>query len=109
MPEKLSLRLSPALYKDVQHEALRRHTTPSAVVRLALQQVLGQRAPAGPPSVSPPDATWELVLARCPPEVQTRVRQTVDGTGLSLADVLKLLVISAVTGAAGTAQRPDAR
>jgi DNA-binding transcriptional MocR family regulator len=54
MSEKLSLRLSPALYDDLQHAARRRHTTPSAVVRLALQQVLEQSMPTSTPSTPPP-------------------------------------------------------
>jgi hypothetical protein len=109
MPEKMSLRLSTALYDDLQQAAHRRGMSPSAFIRAVLQQFLSRSPPAGSPSTARPDAAWELILARCPPEVQTRVRQTVDGTGLSLADVLKLLVINAVTGAAGTAQRPDPR
>ena len=42
MPEKISLRLSRALHRDLRQAARRRHMTPSAFVRLALQQVLGQ-------------------------------------------------------------------
>jgi hypothetical protein len=103
MPEKISLRLSPALYDDLQQAADRRGMSPSALIRQALQQVLSQVAPTNTPLTPPPRDAWELLLTRCPPEVQTRVRQTVDGTGLSLADVLKALVITAVTGAAGTA------
>jgi hypothetical protein len=103
MPEKISLRLSPTLYDDLQQAADRRGMSPSAFIRAAVQQFLSQVTPSGTPSVSPSGDAWELLLARCPPEVQTRVRQTIDRTGLSLADVLKALVMNAVTGAAGTA------
>jgi hypothetical protein len=53
----------------------------------------------------PPDA-WEAVLARCPVDVQAKVRQAVDRTGLALEDVLRALLISAAAGA-DTPPRPD--
>jgi hypothetical protein len=87
----------------VHQAARRRGMTPSAFIRAVVQQFLSQMTPASTPSVSPSGDAWELLLARCSPEVQMRVRQTVDGTGLSLADVLKTLVINAVTGVAGAA------
>jgi hypothetical protein len=95
MPEKISLRLSAALYKDVQQAARRRHTTPSAIVRLALQRALDQSTPARTPSAPPPNDALEQLLARCPADVQLAVRRVVDGTGLGVADVLRALVITA--------------
>jgi hypothetical protein len=95
MPEKLSLRLSRALHRDLRQVARRRRMTPSAFVRLAVQQVLGQSIPAGAPSTPLPDDAWELLLARCPADVQAAVRQAVAGTGLPLGDVLRALVVAA--------------
>ena len=95
MPEKISLRLGSALHRDLRQTARRRHMTPSAFVRTALQQVLGQSSTAGAPSAAPPDHAWELLLARCPPDVQMAIRQAVTGTGLPLGDVLRALVVAA--------------
>jgi hypothetical protein len=94
MPEKLSLRLSSALHKDMRQAARRRHMTPSAFVRLAMQQVLGQASTAGAPA-APPDDAWELLLTRCPADVQVAIRQAVAGTGVPLGDVLRALVVTA--------------
>jgi len=55
------------------------------------------------PSVIGMDMKRLLARLDARPAQTRRVRQTVDGTGLSLADVLKTLVINAVTGVAGTA------
>jgi hypothetical protein len=95
MPEKMSLRLSPALYKDVQQAARRRHTTPSAIVRLALQQVLDQSTPASTPPALPPKDALEWLVMTLPPEVQQAIRQAVTATELPLGSVLKALIITA--------------
>ena len=50
MHKKICLRLSSALHRDLQQTARRRHMTPSAFVRTALQQVLEQSTPASMPS-----------------------------------------------------------
>ena len=55
MPEKMSLRLSPALYKEVQQAARSRGVTPSALIRAALQQVLGQSTTASVPFLDTPE------------------------------------------------------
>jgi hypothetical protein len=94
MHERICLRLSTALHRDLQQVAHARGVSPSAVVRLALQQVLGQSSTAGVPA-APPDDAWELLLSRCPPDVQVAIRQAVSGTDLPLGDVLRALVISA--------------
>jgi hypothetical protein len=60
------------------------------------------------PSAAQPGDAWEMLLMRCPDEVQLAVRQTVDGTGLGVANVLRSLVIAAVTGAAGIPLRSGA-
>jgi len=95
MPEKVFLRLSTALYKDLQQAAHSRGVSPSAVIRTAVQQFLGQPTPVGVPLTMPPGATWELVLARCPDDVQVAVRQAVDRTGLPVGEVMRALLVSA--------------
>jgi hypothetical protein len=95
MPEKLSLRLSAKLSHDVQHEARRRGVSASAMICIALQQVLGQSTPTSAPSPLPPAGPWERWLTTCPPEVEVAVRQAVAGTGLPLEGVLKALIITA--------------
>ena len=96
MPEKISLRLSPALYNDLQHTARRRHTTPSAIIRLALQQVLDQSTPASAPLAPPPGDAIEGLVMTLPPEVQQAIRQAVTATELPLESVLKALIITAL-------------
>jgi hypothetical protein len=95
MPEKVSLRLSTRFYDDLQHTAHLRHTTLSALIRAALQQLLGQEAPTRTPAALPADDPWERLLARCPDDVQQAIRQTIAGTGLPLGEVLRALVIAA--------------
>jgi hypothetical protein len=95
MPEKISLRLSRALHRDLRQAARRRRMTPSAFVRTALQRVLHQSTPAGVPAAPPPDDDWERLLVCCPADVQVAVRQAVAGTGLPLGDVLRALVVAA--------------
>jgi hypothetical protein len=95
MPEKMSVRLSAVLYDDLQHAARRRHTTPSAIVRLALQQVLDQSTPASTPSALPPNDALEWLVMTLPPEVQKAIRQAVTTLGLPLGGVLKALIITA--------------
>jgi hypothetical protein len=69
--------------------------TSSAFVRLALQQALGQSSTASVPSAAAPDDAWELLLARCPADVQVAIRQAVAGTGVPLGKVLRALVVAA--------------
>jgi len=73
MPEKISLRLSSALHRDVRQAARRGRMTPSAFIRVALEQVLGQSSTAEVPAPLLDDA-WELLLARCPADVQVAIR-----------------------------------
>jgi hypothetical protein len=94
MPEKMSVRLSAVLYDDLQHAARRRHTTPAAIVRLALQQVLDQSTPASTPSALPPNDALEWLVMTLPPEVQKAIRQAVTAAGLLLGSVLKALIIT---------------
>jgi hypothetical protein len=95
MPEKMSVRLSAVSYDDLQHAARRRHTTPAAIVRLALQQVLDQSTPASMPSSLPPNDALEWLVMTLPPEVQKAIRQAVTAAGLPLGSVLKALIITA--------------
>jgi Ribbon-helix-helix protein, copG family len=105
MPRKISVRLPPALSEALRQAARSRGVSPSALVRTALHQFLGPSPPAGEPLAAPPPDAWEAVLARCPVDVQAKIRQVVDRTGLALGDVLRALLISAVS-AADTPQQP---
>ena len=98
MSHKISVRLPPALSAALQQAARGRGVSPSALVRTALHQFLGLSSPTGEPSAAAPDA-WEAVLARCPVDVQAKVRQAVDRTGLALGGVLRALLISAASAA----------
>jgi hypothetical protein len=114
MTQRLTLRLNQALHRRLQAAARLRHTTLSALGRHAIQAFLAQAGSADGqlPHVVQPSAplaaTWEMLLASCPGEVQVVVHQMVDCTGLSIADVVRSFVISAVTDAAGAPPRPGA-
>ncbi len=95
MPEKISLRLSTRLSDDLQHEAHSRGVSASAMIRLALQQVIGQSMPTSTPSAPPSGDAWERLLMTCPLDVQVAVRQAVTVTELPLERVLKALIIAA--------------
>ena len=105
MSQKISVRLPPALSEALQQAARDRGVSPSGLIRAALHQFLGPSSPAGEPSAAPPPDAWEAVLARCPSDVQAKIRQAVDRTGLALGDVLRALLISAAS-AADTPQQP---
>ena len=66
-------------------------------------EVIGQALPTGAPSTEPPGDAWELLLTRCPDDVQVAVRQVVK-YGLGVADVLRALVIT--TGQPTTTPQP---
>jgi hypothetical protein len=91
MPEKISLRLSHTMHRDLRQTARRRRMTPSAFVRLALQQALGQSTPA---SVLP-DGPLERFVMTLPPEVQQAIAQAVAATEWPLGSMLKALIITA--------------
>jgi hypothetical protein len=95
MPEKISLHLSHTMHRDLRQAAMRRRMTPSAFVRLALQQVLEPSTPTSAPSASLSREAWEQLLMTCPMDIQGAVHQTVDATGLSLARVLQALIVAA--------------
>jgi hypothetical protein len=95
MHKKISLRLSSALHRDLQQTARRRHITPSAFARTALQQVLEQSAPASVPSALPSHDGLEWLVMTLPREVQQAIRQAVTATELPLGSVLKALIIAA--------------
>jgi hypothetical protein len=105
MSARVTVRLTPEVLGELERRADQQGQSLAGFIRQHLKNVTTSTEP----SAAAPGDAWELILARCPPEVQTRVRQTVDRTGLSLTDVLKSLVITAVTGPAGTPQRPDPR
>jgi antitoxin component of RelBE/YafQ-DinJ toxin-antitoxin module len=95
MSQKISVRLHPTLSEALQQAARDRGVSPSTLVRTALHQFLGPSPPAAEPSGAPPPDAWEAVLARCPSDVQAKIRQAIDRTGLALGDVLRALLISA--------------
>jgi hypothetical protein len=95
MPEKLSVRLSSTLHRDLRQAARRRGMTPSAFVRAVLEQVLGQSSTAGAPSVLPLHDALERFMTTLPPDVQQAIRQAVTVTELPLEGVVKALVIAA--------------
>jgi hypothetical protein len=99
MPHKISVRLPPTLNVALQQAARDRGVSPSALVRTALHQFLGPSPPAGELLAAPPPDAWEALLARCPVDVQAKVRQAVDRTGRALGDVLRALLISAASAA----------
>jgi hypothetical protein len=103
MSQKISVRLPPALSEALQQAAHSRGVSPSALVRTALHQFLAPSSPTDQPLTSLPPDAWEAVLARCPSDVQAKIRQAIDRTGLALDDVLQALLISA-TRAADTPQ-----
>jgi predicted transcriptional regulator len=105
MSQKISVRLPPALSEALQQAARDRGLSPSGLIRAALHQFLGPSPPAAEPWGAPLPDAWEAVLARCPVDVQAKVRQAVDHTGLALCDVLRALLISAAS-AADTPPRP---
>jgi antitoxin component of RelBE/YafQ-DinJ toxin-antitoxin module len=99
MSQKISVRLPPALHDALQQAARDRGVSPSGLIRAALHQFLSPSPPAAEPSAAPPPDAWEAVLARCPVDVQAKVRQAVDRTGLALDDVLRALLIRAARAA----------
>jgi hypothetical protein len=115
MTQRLTLRLDQALHMCLQTEARLRHTTLSALGRQAIQTFVmqagsaaGQLSDVAESSAAAPRDAWELLLTRCPPEVQAMVRRLIDRTGLPVVDVLRSLVIAAVTGSADIPTRPGA-
>jgi antitoxin component of RelBE/YafQ-DinJ toxin-antitoxin module len=103
MPHKISVRLPPALSEALQQAARSRGVSPSTLIRTALHQFLSPSPPTDQPLMALPPDAWEAVLARCPSDVQAKIRQAIDRTGLALDDVLRALLISAAS-AAGTPQ-----
>ena len=103
-PTRSPVRLPPALSAALQQAARGHGVSPSALVRTALHQFLSPSPPTDQPLAAPPDA-WEAVLARCPSDVQAKIRRAVDRTGLALGDALRGLLISAAR-AADTPQPP---
>jgi hypothetical protein len=95
MPEKISLRLSHIMHRDLQQAARRRRMTPSAFIRLALAEILEPSTPTSAPSASLSSDAWERLLMTCPMDIQGAVHQTVGATGLPLERVLKALIITA--------------
>jgi hypothetical protein len=106
MPQKISVRLPPALHDALRQAAHDRGVSPSGLIRAALDQFLNsqaltprQHSPTAEPPAGPPPDAWEAVLARCPSDVQAKIHQAVDRTGLALGEVLRALLISAAGGA----------
>jgi hypothetical protein len=95
MPEKLSLRLSRALHRDLRQAARHHRMTPSAFIRTALQQVLEPSTPASVLAAQPPHDALEGLVMTLPYEVQQAIRQAITATGLPLGSVLKALIVAA--------------
>jgi hypothetical protein len=104
MSARVTVRLSPDVRVELKRRARQQGQSLAAFIRQHLKNVTTSTEPPA----APPGDIWKMLLARCPPEVQAMVRQAADRTGLPLADVLRSLVITAVTGAAGTPPRPSA-
>jgi hypothetical protein len=113
MSHKISVRLPPALNDALRQAARDCGVSPSGLIRAALDQFLSsqvltprQHPPTAEPLAAPPPDAWKAVLARCPVDVQAKVRQAVDRTGLSLGQVIRALLITAVSGV-DTPPRPS--
>lgn len=101
---KLSFRIDQLLLDHLQAEADARRTTPSNLGRQTIEAFLNYEGSAHgqshrtaePPAITPPnrDVCANMVLAGCPGEVHTMLYQAVDGTGLSLFEVIRALLIT---------------
>jgi hypothetical protein len=101
MARRLTVRLDQNLYQRLQTAARLRHTSLSAIGRLAMQTFVMQAGSADdqryhmPQLSAPPDDAWERCVMALPPEVLQAIRQAVTATELPLGSVLKALIITA--------------
>jgi hypothetical protein len=69
--------------------------TPSAFIRLALQQALGQSSAGGTPAGLHPQDTLDRFVRSLRPHVQQVIRQAITAVGFTLERVLRTLIIMA--------------
>jgi hypothetical protein len=91
----MSARVTVRLSSDVRVELKRRARQQGQSLAAFIRQHLKNVTTPSEPSAAPPGDAWELLLTRCPPEVQVAIRQAVDGTGLPLGSLLKALIVTA--------------
>jgi hypothetical protein len=91
MSARVTVRISAEVLGELKRLAHQQGQSLAAFIRQHLKNVTTSTEP----SAAPPGDAWELLLTRCPDEVQVAVRQVVNGTGIGVADVLRALVITA--------------
>jgi plasmid stability protein len=95
MSSRVTVRLPRALQEDLQRRAAQHGQSLSQCIRHHLATAATPAEPSAPPSL-PRDVCAEAILHVCPPEVQAQLRQAVERTGLSLFDVIRAFLITAV-------------
>jgi hypothetical protein len=106
MGQRVSFRLDETLRHRLELEADAQKTTPSELVRQAVQRLLDRESLATtdrplppqslPPIIHSPDTCAETLLKHCPVPVREAVRRGMERSRLSTTEIVRALLIAQV-------------